>query len=163
MDCEFLERVSLLIDGEIGDAESERVREHIKGCAVCRQAEQEFQHVRQQIRSYKSKADSYSAERALREITGRKTARWWEKKIALPAPAFALMVLVMLAVLSWSLFARPSATAPGVGQQAARAPVIKSPGFSVPVDGQPDFSRFDHGERAVIYKARRTPAGNLEQ
>lgn len=158
MDCEFLERVSLLIDGEISGEESEQVREHITGCAVCRQAEQEFLHVRQQIRSYKSKADSYSAGRALREITGGKIIRWWEKKIALPAPAFALMVLVMLALLSWSLIVRPAATGPGAVDRARRLPVSDQPDA-----GQQDFSRYDHGERAVIYKARRTPAGNLEQ
>ena len=158
MDCEFLERVSLLIDGEIGGEESELVREHITGCAVCRQAEQEFLHVRQQIRSYKSKADSYSASRALREITGRKAIRWWEKKIALPAPAFVLMVLVMLALLSWPLFVRPVATGPGTLDRARRLSVSDQPDA-----GQQDFSRYDHGERAVIYKARRTPAGNLEQ
>ena len=168
MDCEFSERVSLLIDGEMSDEESEQVREHVKGCAVCRQAEQEFLHVRQQIRSYRSKTDSYSAARALIEITGRKTTRWWEKKIALPAPAFALMVLVMLALLSWSLFVRPVATGPvatgpgttgpGALDRATRLPVGEQPAA-----GEQDFSRYDHGERAVIYKARRTPAGNLEQ
>ncbi len=158
MDCEFLEGVSLLIDGEMSGEEAEQVREHIKGCVVCRQAEQEFLHVRQQIRSYKSKADSYSAGRALREITVRKSTRWWEKKIALPAPAFALMVLVMLALLSWSLFVRPVATAPGTLDRARRLPVSDQPGA-----GEQDFSRYDHGERAVIYKAQRTPAGNLEQ
>ena len=42
MDCEFLERVSLLINGEMSREESERVREHIAACAVCRRAEQEF-------------------------------------------------------------------------------------------------------------------------
>jgi predicted anti-sigma-YlaC factor YlaD len=158
MDCEFLERVSLLIDGEMSGEESERVREHIKGCTVCRQAEQEFLHIRQQIRSYESKTDSYGAARAQREITGRKPTRWWGKKIALPAPAFALMVFAMLALLSWSLFARPAATGPGPVDRARRLPVTDHTAV-----GQQDFSRYDHGERAVIYKARRTPAGSLEQ
>lgn len=158
MDCEFLERVSLLIDGEMSGEESERVREHIAGCAVCRQAEQEFLHFRQQIRSYESKADSYSAGRALREITVGKPAGWWGRKIALPAPAFALMVLVMLALLSWSLFARPAATGRGELDRAKGLPESDRPDA-----GRQDFSRYDHGERAVIYKARRTAAGVPEQ
>lgn len=159
MDCEFLERVSLLIDGELSREQSERVREHITSCAVCTRAEQEFLIVRQRIRSYKPALGAYNRERALREIT----ERWWEKKIALPAPVFAVAVLLMLALVTWSLMARPSATAPGVGQEAARPPQIKSPAQETPVEGQPSFSRFDHGARAVIYKARRTEAGILEQ
>lgn len=158
MDCEFLERVSLLIDGEMSGEESEHVRKHIAGCVVCRRAEQEFLLVRQQIRSYKPETDSYSAERALRKITGRKPIRWWKKKIALPAPACALIALVILAMLAWSLFVRKGATEPGAVNQARKPSVSDQPDES-----QPDFSRYDHGARAVIYKARRTPAGNLEQ
>ena len=162
MDCEFLERVSLLIDGELSREQSERVREHITSCAVCRRAEQEFLIVRQQIRSYKPALGAYNRERALREMTGGKAERWWKKKIALPAPVFAMAILLMLALVTWSLMARPSATAPGAGQ-VARPPQPKSISEGAPVEGQPSFSRFDHGERAVIYKARRTESGALEQ
>jgi len=150
MDCEFLERVSTFVDGEMSREESERVREHIAACAVCRRAEQEFLLVRQQIRSYETAPGAYNRARAL----GKITERWWEKKIALPVPVFALAVLLVLAFVSWSLFARPSVTAP---------PQIKSLAKETPVDGQPSFLDFDHGERAVIYKARRTGSGNLEQ
>ncbi|HJQ68848.1 MAG TPA: zf-HC2 domain-containing protein [Blastocatellia bacterium] len=158
MDCEFLERVSMLIDGEMGREEAERVREHIAGCAVCRRAEQEFLFMRQQIRSYKSAPGSYDRGRALRKIT----ERWWEKKISLPAPAFAMAVLLTLAFVTWSLFVRPSAAVPGVGQ-VARPPQIQSAPVGIPHSGQPSFSYYDHGERAVIYKARRTESGALEQ
>jgi hypothetical protein len=158
MDCEFLERVSLLIDGELSREQSERAREHITSCAVCTRAEQEFLIVRQQIRSYKPALGAYNRERALREIT----ERWWEKKIALPAPVFAMAILLMLALVMWSLMARPSATAPGAGQVAS-PPQPKSISEGAPVEGQPSFSRFDRGERAVIYKARRTESGALEQ
>ena len=120
MDCEFLERVSLLIDGELSREQSERVREHITSCAVCRRAEQEFLIVRRQIRSYKPALGAYNRERALREIT----ERWWEKKIALPAPVFAMAILLMLALVTWSLMARPSATAPEA-DQVARPPQPK--------------------------------------
>ena len=159
MDCEFLECVSRFIDGEMSCEESERAREHIAACAVCRRAEQEFLLVRQQIRSYEAAPGAYNRARAL----GKITERWWEKKIALPAPVFALAVILVLAFVSWSLTVRPSATAPGADQQAERPPQIKSPAKETPVDGQPSFLDFDHGERAVIYKARRTDSGNLEQ
>lgn len=157
MDCEFLERVSLLIDGEMSREESEQVREHIAACAVCRLAEQEFLLVRQQIRSYGSAPDSYGAAQAFREITREKAASWWGRKIALPAPAFALMVLLVLTSLAWSLI-RPAAREPQRNERATRPPVIDQQGAD-----QPDFSRYDHGERAEIYKARRTASGNLEQ
>jgi predicted anti-sigma-YlaC factor YlaD len=159
MDCEFLERVSLLIDREMSREESERVREHIAACAVCSRAEQEFLLVRQQIRSYRSAPGAYNRARALREITDR----WWKKKIALPVPAFAMAVVLMLALVTWSLIARPSVTAPGVGQIARPPKVIRGASEAAPVEGPPSFSRFDHGERAVIYKARRTESGTLEQ
>ena len=158
MDCEFLERVSLIIDGEMGRQEAEQVREHIAGCAVCRRAEQEFLLVRQQIRSYRSAAGSHDRERALRKIT----ERWWQKKISMPAPAFAMAVLLALAVVTWSLFLRPAPAVPGVGQ-VARPTQIKSVPVSTPHAGQPSFSYYDHGDRAVIYKARRTESGALEQ
>ena len=98
----------MLINGEMSREESERVREHIAACAVCRRAEQEFLLVRRQIRSYEAAPGAYNRASAL----GKITERWWEKKIALPVPVFALAVLLVLAFVSWSLMIRPSATAP---------------------------------------------------
>ena len=158
MDCEFLERVSLLVDGELSREESDRVREHIAACAVCRRAEQEFLLLRRQIRSYNPAPGAYDRASALRKIT----ERWWEKKIALPVPVFATAVLLVLAFVTWSLAARPPAAAPGA-KQVARPTQPKTSSAGAPVEGQPSFLRFDHGERAVIYKARRTESGTLEQ
>jgi hypothetical protein len=162
MDCEFLERVSLLVDEEMSREESEHVRRHIAACAVCRRAEQDFLLVRQEIRSYGTARDSQSARQALREITGGKGTSWWGKKIALPAPAFALMALLVIALLSWSLV-RSIPFAPGTRERAAKPPVIDKPAINQPGASQADFSRYDRGERAVIYKARRTASGSLEQ
>ena len=154
MDCEFLERVSLLVDGEMSREESDRVREHIAACAACRRAEQEFLLLRRQIRSYRPAPGAYDRAGALRRLA----PRGWEKRIALPVPVFATAVLLALAFVTWSLAARP----PGAAQ-VARPTQPKTISGGAPLEGQPGFLRFDHGERAVIYKARRTESGTLEQ
>ena len=57
MNCDFSEKLSLLIDGELSPSEAERMREHVNGCAVCTELEQEFLALRHEINTYQSDAD----------------------------------------------------------------------------------------------------------
>lgn len=51
MNCIFAEKVSTLVDGELSEAESRHVREHLADCDVCAAAEKEFLFLRRQIKA----------------------------------------------------------------------------------------------------------------
>ncbi len=151
MSCEFSDRVSLLIDGELTPAATEQVREHLTACRVCSQMAQDFLGVRDQIRSFDPQTDPFSQERALRNVLAPTQVPVWQRRIALPAPVFVLVVVVALALCTWVLFVRGQRS-PAPDVRAADVPAQTRQ----PEQGAVDFSRFDRGERAVIYKVRRT-------
>jgi anti-sigma factor RsiW len=139
------------MDGELSEEESGPLVEHIAACPVCRQAREDFIALRRQIRSYEIRRDPAAERKAFRKILGAESDPIWRRRIAVPAPAFALLVLAVVALASWSVVA---------GLRSARSP-LGPPGIAR--DGPPaashpeaiDFSRYDRGERAVIYKTRR--------
>jgi hypothetical protein len=49
MSCHLTEKISLLIDGELGREEAALLTEHLPGCAFCQQAREDFLHLRQQL------------------------------------------------------------------------------------------------------------------
>ena len=65
MECDFTEKVSMLMDGELPQEEIEQVSMHIDTCSICRQARQDFLDMRQQIRSYESRREQAAEARAL--------------------------------------------------------------------------------------------------
>jgi hypothetical protein len=141
----------MLIDGELPEEESGPLAGHLNDCAVCRQARDDFLAVRQQIRSYEIKRDPAAEQKALRKILGAETDPFWRRRVAVPAPAFALLVLAVMALAAWSVVA---------GFRNARAPLgppvsVRNGPAVTSKPGAINFSRYDHGERAVIYKTRR--------
>lgn len=70
MSCEFTEKVSLLIDGELSPAELHEVERHLLACAECRQARADFVNLRQQITAYPVLVDINAQRRALASILG---------------------------------------------------------------------------------------------
>lgn len=150
MSCDYTESVSLLIDGELAPAEAKQMRRHISECRVCYQMEQDFLGFRAQIRSYDFETDSVSQRQRLGNILAPPRVPLWQRRIALPAPVFALVVVMLLALGAWSWFIR--LRTPAAGARVTNAPAQPSQ----PEQGAVDFSRYDRGERAVIYKVRRS-------
>ena len=68
MNCNFTEKVSLLIDGELSREEVGAVEKHLAGCLICHQAQEDFLRLRQQIASYDRAPESVAAGQALRSI-----------------------------------------------------------------------------------------------
>ena len=151
MDCNLTEKVSLLIDRALAAEEEERMRIHLAACAECQQVEQDFIRLRQQIKSYVPHTDPFAERQALWRILTSRKASLWRRKVALPAPVFAVMLVILLAFAAWSMFIRAPRNSPA-DQQARNDP--SRSGLGQPDSGKTDFSRFDHGGRTVIYKVR---------
>ncbi|HEV2704509.1 MAG TPA: zf-HC2 domain-containing protein [Pyrinomonadaceae bacterium] len=68
MNCEWTEKISLLIDGELARDEAETAEHHLRACVVCRQAREDFLHLRAHISAYRADLDPRTQRAALAEI-----------------------------------------------------------------------------------------------
>jgi anti-sigma factor RsiW len=149
MSCDFTERVSLLIDAELTPADTEQVRNHLSECPICQRAERDFTRLRHQIRSHEFESDPVAQRQTLWRILASQDIPLWHKKVALPAPVFAFVVVVLFALGAWLVYSRSGSTRPPTIERTGE------PGARGPIEGGVDVSRFDQGQRAVIYKVRR--------
>ena len=155
MDCDFTEKISLFVDGELSPDESERVGRHILACPVCKLTQEDFLRLRQEIKSYDFKPGPLAESQALDRILSSQKTPLWKRRVALPVPVFALILILLIASGLWSvssLLAKPQP--PGGGIRAEKRFDETTP----PQTGL-DLSRYDGGGRAVIYKTRRAEGG----
>jgi anti-sigma factor RsiW len=160
MSCNFTEKVSQWIDGELVAEEAEQVQLHVSACAICQRAQEDFFLLREQISEYPIKRDHAAERRTLAGILGTERVPLWRRKVALPAPAFALVVLLIVALSAWMIATRATKSPLQTAVQSTN-PAVEKPSAQTAKDNV-DFSRFDRGERAVIYAARRVPTGNTQ-
>ena len=73
MSCDFTEKISSLIDGELSAAEARRVEGHLLTCAECQQARADFLNLRSQIASFETSLQPEVQNRALAKILSRGT------------------------------------------------------------------------------------------
>jgi negative regulator of sigma E activity len=73
MTCSQTEKVSLLIDGELPQAEALQVRRHLHECSECHEAHESFLLLRGQLTSYQSSVDSKAVDAALAAILSRES------------------------------------------------------------------------------------------
>jgi anti-sigma factor RsiW len=161
MKCEFTEQVSALLDGELEVQEAQSLREHLLACEACHQAERDFLLLRRELQSYRSRAPQGEPERhALARLPGAEHVPFWKRRIALPAPALASLILAVLALGVWMIAARrPKESMPApVAREEKRTVTTRAP--ATPAEGEVDLARFDSGGRAVIYKVLLDNAGN---
>lgn len=143
MSCNFTEKLSPMMDGELEREEAEQVKLHLSSCLICQQAQLDFLNLREQIKSHPYEPDASAQRQAIKRILRSEQTPFWQRKITLPVPVFSLMMLALFAFVAWSVYSRvtrPGATVP-VGNYAYQ-------------DGL-DLSRFDKGGRAVIYTTKR--------
>jgi anti-sigma factor RsiW len=162
MDCHFMEKISLLIDGELGEEEAKETAAHLSACVVCQQAHQDFLRLRSQLSSYAAEPDFIAQRRALQRILVSEKPTLWRRSIRLPVPAFALLLAALVALGAWLVFVRQTSPAKAEGE-AKPVKVLVKPAPAQGTQDALDLARFDRGERAVIYKVRRTNEGNVEQ
>ena len=153
MKCEYSELISQLIDEELSVEQTGRMRKHVTDCGICRMVEQDLLGMRDRIRAFEFDADNVSQRQALWKVLSSQKVPLWRREISLPAPVFAIAALALLAFGTWSLFER--SPQPRQTDQRIRAVQQASSNKDSSVM---DFSRFDRGERAVVYKERRPDA-----
>lgn len=143
MSCNFTEKLSQLIDGELERGEAQQVTLHLLSCPVCQQAQADFLNLREQIKSHSYEPDANAQRQAIRRILDSERIPFWQRKVALPVPVFSLIMLTLFAFVAWFVYVRAtgSRAAAPINSQASQN------GF--------DLSRFDKGERAVIYTTKR--------
>lgn len=156
MGCDFTEKISLLMDGELPPDESERVRRHILACSTCKQTQEDFLRLRRKIKSYDFDTDSLARNQALDRVLYSEKEPLWRMRVSLPVPVFALILIALITSVAWAVFILPtkSESSKGIGGSEEGS----SETISAPQNGL-DLSRYDGGGRAVIYKARRTDIG----
>jgi anti-sigma factor RsiW len=145
MDCEWTERVSLLIDGELGPDESAQIEKHLRDCAICRAAQGAFLALRKEINAYESRLDPFATSRALTSVLGRKHFSFWRHRIAVPVPALALILVA--AFLLGALALR------------SRLTTMTTTTTPAAVTSKMDLSAYDRGGRATIQVIKRSEVG----
>lgn len=163
MDCHFTEKISLLIDGELSEEEAKEATAHLATCASCKRAQEDFLRVRNEIKTYAVAPDFNAQRRALRSILDSSKPPLWRRRVALPAPVFALLLLALVALGAWVASVRRNVKS-AAEQKPAKvltAPALQS--TAQDSQGGLDLARFDHGGRATIYKVRHTSVGDVEQ
>lgn len=172
VDCkEFRERLDLYVDDELSAADAEEARAHVRVCAPCAKAEAGLRHLRSSLkrvvnrhqpppelerevlRSLRSRARGNVTRGGTADDESRRDKTpVWRAKVVVPLPFFALLVLSLVTLVGWLLFARgPAREEVSAGRPApAASPAPKGDG-----SGGFDFSRYYRGERASIQVVRR--------
>lgn len=158
MECEFTEKVSLLLDAELTPEDALRVKEHISACHACQQAHDDFLRLRREIKAYDFQPRPFAQARTLARILNMEKLPLWRRSVNIPVPLMALMLAIIVGLGVWSVtLRRTSRSAQSKDVQEKASPVKVLPAQTEVVEGSGvDFSRYDHGERAAIYKVRRT-------
>lgn len=122
MRCDFEEDVSALFDGELRDEDAARVRAHVESCATCRELLDDFESVRESVRTL------HPIEAQPRSL--------WRRRVTIPLPIAAAIALLLLGA-PFVAFRR------GEQAKAPASSVVRSSnsGLLAPYDG---------GGRAVI-------------
>lgn len=180
MDCkEFRELLDLYFDGELSPEATLAARAHLEECVPCSRAERQLVLLQSRLKRVVSESEPPPVlvhnvrrlaqpvwawlvpvlfKRPLTRREGEVTeSSFWHRKITVPAPAFALLLIAIAALGGWVIARRstaPAASLDAIKQPAPRLSTSLAPkGF--------DLTQFDRGERPAIYKVRlmdyRTP------
>src|SRR5690349_19309320 len=71
MSCNFTEKISSFIDGELSSAEARQVESHLVTCAQCAEARADFLSLRSQIANYEATLAPAVQNRALAKILSK--------------------------------------------------------------------------------------------
>jgi anti-sigma factor RsiW len=119
MNCDWTEKISLLLDGELAADEAREVERHVGDCAACRLAQADFLMLRQQLSDYRTEPNLIAQRQALKNILGagdaasdvtrnaargdstgwrERASRWFALPRLSPALAGALAVVIVALV-----------------------------------------------------------------
>ena len=120
MNCNFTEKISSLIDGELTQAEAREVERHLLSCADCEQLRADFLNLRSQIAGFETPVQPAVQNRALKKILSRERrvpARGWKWGFGTQAVAFATLLIVG-AIIGFIVYQSSNTAGPGSTQQA---------------------------------------------
>jgi Putative zinc-finger len=118
--CNFTEKISPLIDGELTPVEAREVERHLLNCGECEQLRADFLNLRSQIAGFESSLQPAVQNRALKKILSTKhraPARRLQWGFGTQAVAFAAL-LVVVGIIGLVLY-RSSNTQPAPEKQVA--------------------------------------------
>jgi cytoskeletal protein RodZ len=96
MRCNFTEKISSLIDGELAPAEAREVERHVLTCGECEQVKADFLSLRSQIAGFEVSLEPVVQNRELKKILSRGervAARGMQWGWSTPAIAFATLLI----------------------------------------------------------------------
>jgi len=107
MDCNYTEKISALIDGELSAAETRELELHVLGCVACQEAKADFLSLRTQISDFPVVFEPVAQREALARILGTKKGatsgsgwRW----VFTPAVAGVAALLIVGVVIGLLLY-----------------------------------------------------------
>src|SRR5215216_4015533 len=131
MNCNFTEKVSPLIDGELAATEAHEVEHHLLSCSECQQLRADFLNLRSRIVNFETSLPPEVQNPALKKILARKRAvparglRW---SFATQAVAFAslLIVAAIIGLLVYSGNRKPDSKQAAVVQAPSPVPAASA-------------------------------------
>ena len=141
MSCNFTEKISSLIDGELSSAEARQVESHLVTCAQCAEARADFLSLRSQIANYEPTLAPAVQNRALAKILSKGErqrtapvlgARWgwnWGYGVAALA-SFAIVALIFGFIFGFIPSKQPQQVAvknPAPASSPTPAPTVEPP------------------------------------
>ena len=153
MECEQMEKVSQLMDGELSDEEVAAVSTHVANCRVCERAAADFMSLRREIAAFDIELKPFVKQRVLRSLVASQNPPLWRRRISIPVPVMATLLLALLAIALW--WTARSARLPPSQEVDVRR--VTTEGQS---QAAADLSRFDHGGRAAIEKIKQSGSVN---
>ena len=120
MNCNFTEKVSSLIDGELTPSETREVERHLLNCGECQQMRADFLNLRSQIAGFETSLQPVVQNRALKRIlsTQRRAPALGLQWSFGKAVAFASLLLVA-ALMGFILYQNSNSRGPQSGSQVA--------------------------------------------
>ncbi len=143
MSCNYTEKISWLIDGELAPAEAREVERHVLSCAECEQVRADFLHLRSEIASFETTTQPVVQNRALKKILSdgrRAPARGLRWGWGTPAVAFALL-LIVAAIFGFILYQNSN------NQEEIAKVEVPSPAPSPVPSVSPEKSKPEEGDK----------------
>src|SRR6185503_17255025 len=141
MNCNFTEKISSLIDGELTQAEAREVERHLLSCGECEQLRADFLNLRSQIAGFETSLQPAVQNRALKKILAtrrRAPAPRFQWSFGTSAVAFATLIIV--AAIIGLLMYKSSNTNPTDQKQLAFQAPTPVPSASVQPKQEPEPS-----------------------
>jgi len=106
MNCQYTEKISLLVDSEMLAEETLNVEAHLVNCVDCEMLKNDFLFFRRQIKESARQMATATADILPNQKLKNKNYLW-RRQVSLPVSAFALIMIALAAFGVWSRTLRP--------------------------------------------------------